>query len=84
MTESCCQYRVTVNNAVGNIQDKLPSEQWSCVFDVIEERGGYAKLERRLITDKSILDLLVDPAGYINLNNGQVVCPCEILAEAEG
>jgi len=54
------QYRITVNGTQGQVLDALPSQQWSHVADVLEARGGYATLERRLVTDKSFLDFQPD------------------------
>ena len=77
------QYRITVNGSQGEILDHIPDERWSLICEVMEQRGQYAKLERRLITTHDILPLLVDPTGYIKLNDNVVVCPWQILAEAD-
>ena len=74
------QYRITVGTAQGAILNTCPSEQWSNIADTVEERGYNATLERRLITDESILPLLTDRTGYINLK-GKVFCPWEVIAE---
>jgi hypothetical protein len=74
------QYRVTVNGNIGKVVDKYPSEQWARVAETCEERGYCAKLERRLITDTEILDLVVDNTGYMKLGN-RVACPWEVIAE---
>ena len=76
------QYRITVNGSVSPITDNLPETQWAKVCETSEQRGYYAKLERRLICDKSILQMLADPTGYIELDDC-VVCPWDILAEAD-
>lgn len=74
------QYRITVNESQGSITENYPAEQWKRIFEVIESRGGKATLERRLITDVSILSLLTDTKGYIKFKE-KVICPFEILAE---
>jgi hypothetical protein len=71
-----------VNDSVSPITNNLPETQWARVCETSEQRGYYAKLERRLICDKSILGMLVNPAGYIELDDC-VVCPWEILAKAD-
>lgn len=76
------QYRITVNQQQGKITDMYPGEQWSYVAQAIEDRGGYAIFERRLITDKDILPLLSDSRGFITLKD-KVVCPWEDLAVME-
>jgi len=74
------QYRITVNNSQGNITENYPGDQWSLIAEHQEERGYHAIFERRLITDESILPLLTDSKGYLNLK-GKVICPWEIIAE---
>jgi hypothetical protein len=79
---SSLQYRVTVNGAESTISSEYPGEKWERIANVWEERGGItAKLERRLITDSSILSL-VNPEGYIQLG-ATVACPWETLASLE-
>jgi hypothetical protein len=75
------QYRITFNGTEGPITEHIDSERWSRCVDVAEQRGLYARLERRLITDRDILPLLEDPKGYMQIDN-LVICPWEILAEA--
>lgn len=76
------QYRVTVNGSQGETVLHIP-ENWSQICDVSEARGWYSKLERRLVTDPGILPLLVDPTGYVQVDENTVICPWEILAEAD-
>lgn len=74
------QYRITLNDNQYPITDEHPGDQWSIIAANQEERGYHAILERRLITDESILPMLENPAGYLNLK-GKVICPWEIRAE---
>lgn len=41
-------YRVTINGDTGNVLNELP-KSWNEMAWLIEERGGYAKLERRAV-----------------------------------
>jgi hypothetical protein len=77
------QYRLTVNgNAV--IWDTYPGARWSAICRQAEARGGIvARFEERLITTPDILKLLVNPAGYIKIDDNTVVCPWEIVAECD-
>ena len=75
------QYRITVNDQQ-HITDNYPGEQWERIAQVQEERGFNAKLERRLITDVSILPMLENAKGYLKLK-GKVICPWEVLAELQ-
>ena len=77
------QYRLKVNGATSPILDIYPGEQWTRICEVIDQRGGVATFESRLITDHDILPLLTDPTGYIKLNDNVVVCPWEIIAGME-
>lgn len=43
------QYRVTVNDQVGDVLDALP-KSWDENAWQVEERGAYAKLERRSVS----------------------------------
>jgi hypothetical protein len=76
------QYRITFNDAMGAVLCSLPSEQWTRIADVIEERAGHAILERRFVTDADFLELIDDTTGYIRLGN-RVVCPWVVFAELE-
>lgn len=76
------QFRVTVHGTTGPIVDHIP-DNWSEIARYIENRGGTAALERRLITDKSILPMLADTTGYIVIGD-IVICPWEVLAKLEG
>lgn len=74
------QYRITIDGNRGSIADMYPGNEWSYMADIIEERGINATLERRLITDKTILDLIEDTTGYITIKD-LVICPWETIAE---
>ena len=79
------QYRITINKqAQSKIMDSFPGEQWSSAMDVLESRGGCAILERRLITDQSIFELLGDSPykGWIQVND-LVISPWEVFAEGD-
>lgn len=75
------QYRIIVNTVEGQILENIP-DCWSFICGIMEQRGQNARLERRLVTDKSILPLLTDTKGWVVLRD-TVVSPWEILAEAE-
>jgi len=77
------QYRITLNNTQSPITDDYPGDQWSKIAEHQEERGYHAILERRLITDESILPLLINTKGYLKLKNNIVLCPFEIMAELQ-
>lgn len=70
------QYRITVNGSIGPVLTTYPGEHWSHVATCSEDRGLTATLERRLVTDTSILELLTDATGYLKLGN-TVLCPWE-------
>lgn len=74
------QYRITVEGATSGVLDGYPGLQWTNTTDHCEDRGLIATLERRLVTDADILELLTDATGYKKLGN-RVVCPWEIVAE---
>jgi hypothetical protein len=76
------QYRITVNNNQSPITDIYPGNQWSKIAQHQQERGYHATLERRLITDESILPLLANPKGYLKLKD-MVICPFQIMAELQ-
>jgi len=73
-------YRVTVEGQQGPVLNAYPGEQWARVADACEERGLTARLERRLVTDTGILELIEDTTGYIQLG-ARVLCPWETIAE---
>lgn len=73
------QYRITVNGQSSGVLDAYPGERWNAAAPTYEERGLCATLERRLITDADMLDLVEDTRGYIRIGD-QVACPWEILA----
>jgi hypothetical protein len=75
------QYRITLNNNQYPITDNYPGDQWSQIAEHQEERGYHAILEKRLITDESILPLLTNPTGYLKLKDNTVICPFETIAE---
>lgn len=77
------QYRISVNGATSRVLGTLPSEQWSQATEITEERGGVATLERRLVCDPGILDLVADTSGYIRLGE-RVACPWEVFVVVEG
>lgn len=76
------QYRITVSGTSSGVLDKYPGAQWTKTTDHCEDRGLLATLERRLVTDADILELLTDATGYIKLGN-RIVCPWEIMAEMQ-
>lgn len=76
------QYRIKANGAESQVLDSCPSDQWAFAAQGIEDRGGVATLERRLITDESIFPMLVTPAGWKRLG-AVVVGPWAIIAEVE-
>ena len=53
------QYRITVNGTQGEVLNSLPSQQWSRIAQVIEDRGGVAMLEWRTVFDESLEDVTV-------------------------
>lgn len=73
-------YRITVDNCIGPVLNSYPADQWARVAEACEERGMYARLERRLVTDAGILELVEDTTGYIHIG-ARVLCPWEIIAE---
>lgn len=77
------QYRLKVNGATGPILDTYPGEQWTKICEVIDNRGGTATFERRLITEHDILPMLTDTTGFMKLDDNIVVCPWEVLAGME-
>ena len=76
------QYQVSVNGALGFVTDYYPELSWARIAQLLEVRGGHAKLYRRLVTDLDILESLVDLTGYIVLRD-KVICPWEVFAEIE-
>ena len=76
------QYRVAVNESEGFVLNSYPDLCWKRVAELIEDRGGHAKLFRRLVTDLDILESLADTTGYIILRD-KVICPWETFAEIE-
>jgi len=76
------QYRLLINGVQSAVMDHYPADQWQQAAAMVEARGGKCTLERRLITDDSILPLLANPVGYICVGN-MVICPWEIIAEVE-
>lgn len=83
------QYRITVNGSQSDITNDYASitERWSRIAERLEARGGVAVLETRLVTDRDIMALVVDPRGYIQVNdeNGNpiTVCPWHDLANLD-
>ena len=77
------QYRITLNGDQFPVSNTYPCERWSTIAAYIDERGGKATLEERLVTDITILPLLYDATGYIHLQRGKVASPWKILAEVE-
>lgn len=75
------QYRITVNGDA-RMRPAYPGEQWSRVSDACDDRGYTAKLERRLITDLSMLNFYPDglPAGWARIGE-RIICAWEVLAE---
>jgi len=78
MTNSYYQYRVSVDGTVGAIIDQLPPH-WGRIAEAAEERGVPAILERRLVTDVSILPSLTCARGWIILGQ-TVISPWDVLA----
>lgn len=76
------QYRIEANGTTGPVKDSLPSPEWSFATECIEDRGGIARLYRRLVTDADIMPGITDPTGYIVMGS-RVACPWEIFAEVE-
>jgi len=76
------QYRITLNNTQYSITDEYPGDQWSQIAENQQERGYHAILERRLITDETILPLLANPKGYLKLKD-MVITPFQIIAELQ-
>lgn len=74
------QYRITVNGSMGAVLDAYPGKQWARAAEVCESRGLPATFERRLVTDRAILEMVGDAPGYTRLGD-RVLCPWEILAE---
>lgn len=77
------QYRVTVNQAQGPILEHIP-DNWPQIGETLEERGGYAKLERRSVEDTAEMEeILSDPdnAQYWIVLGNKCLSPWEIFAE---
>lgn len=77
------QYRLKVNGAIGPIMNTYPGEQWTKIASAIDDRGGIATFERRLITGSDILPMLTDPTGFIKLKDNVVICPWETMAQLQ-
>lgn len=80
------QYRITVNKTQGEITEHYNSAQWERICELMEQRGGYAKLERRLVSDHDMKRLLGDEYldGWIFLEEeGLSIGPWNIFAEAD-
>lgn len=75
------QYRMTVDGVVGTIQTTYPGDHWSLVAQTCEDRGLCATLERRLVTDASILDF-GDIGPHMRLGD-KVVCSWDLIAELD-
>ena len=78
MMKSRSEYRITVNGIQGKVEP-YPA-RWSQIADAVEERGGHAILERRMVTDLSFLEW--QPENVMILKD-KVVTYWEILAELE-
>ena len=79
------QYRVTVNQAIGPVCEHVPAN-WGQIAQTLEERGGYAKLERRNVEDRAGMeDILSDPdmAQYWTCLGKICFSPWEIFAELD-
>jgi len=76
------QRRVTFNGTTSPITAESVSEKWTGITNVVEERGGSATLECRLVIDydPDFLDGLTDKSGYITLG-GKIISPWEVQAE---
>ena len=78
------QYRIEVNGTARLHRD-YPGEVWSRAAEAAEERGLVATLERRLVTDESILEYFDGtlPEGWIQLG-GKVATAWEVFAQVDG
>ncbi len=75
------QYRMTVDGVVGKVQATYPGDHWALVSQSCEDRGLVATLERRLVTDVSILDF-GDIGPHMRLGD-KVVCGWDVVAELD-
>ena len=74
------QYRITVNERIGEPLDAYPTS-WDANAWQIEERGAYAKLERRTIATGNVSDC--SPwDGWIVVGN-QAMTGWQIIAELD-
>jgi len=78
MMKSRSEYLITANGVQGKIEPY--PERWPKIADAVEERGGHAILERRMVTDLSFLEW--QPENVMVLKD-KVVTHWEILAELE-
>lgn len=77
------QWRITCNGEGGqHVFDVFPAEQWRKAAEMVDDRGGICTLHERLITDPTILPMLVDMTGYMIIKD-KVVSPWTVKAEVE-
>ena len=79
------QYQTIVNGSKSPVTDAYPVN-WSEIAQHIEDRGGKATLERRLVTeyDPEFLAGLVSTQGFIILpNKNLIICNWDVIAEVE-
>ena len=73
------QYRIIVNDCEGEVGNASVMDRWESIAASIEERGYTAELQRRLVTNISILPMLSNPDGYKSIGK-MVICPWETWA----
>ena len=79
------QWRITVNGSTGPVIDNPAtiSTNWADIAAMLDARAGKATLETRILfPDLTILDLLQDRTGWLNLK-GKALSPWSIEAEIE-
>lgn len=88
MTADYNQYKMTVNNSQSKPGGAEVLDRWNEYKDTINERGWEAKLERRLVTDNSMLEFMGDDRDswkadgwMIFENKNMVISPWETIAE---
>jgi predicted metalloenzyme YecM len=74
------QYRITVNGCESDIMETYPKEQWEKIALVSDNREINAKFERRLITDITMPELMMDIKGLMRIGE-KVIFPWDTIAE---
>jgi hypothetical protein len=72
-------YRITVNDAQGEILSEYPGVRWAKVAEFIDARGGNAKLEQRSVFDADEENRQLFPNWPVIGNT--IVQPWRVMAE---